>query len=72
MLNTQEHYDLIAQFERVFKIGKNYATKEDKAMWAKGRVFCHDQTNELFLAYRHGYAYGKCCFQASGTQGQAQ
>lgn len=60
MLNTQEHYDLISQFERDLKITRR--DKEDKSLWSKGIVYCHGETNALFLAYRHGYAYGKAVF----------
>jgi hypothetical protein len=63
MLGSQEHYDLISQFERDFGIKEGRAKKEPKDMWPKGYVYAHGETNAVFLAYRHGYAYGKCRFQ---------
>ena len=56
MLKTQEHEDLIAMFEREFK---GRFDKESKALWPMGRVYQDGTLNELFLAYRRGYAYGK-------------
>lgn len=57
MLKTQEHQDLLAMFEREFK-GRRF-DKEPKDIWPMGRVYQDGQVNELFLAYRRGYAYGK-------------
>lgn len=63
MLKTQEHIDLIAQFEK--DAGKLLALslrfeKEVRALWIAGRIYCHGETNTIFLAYRLGYAFGKC------------
>lgn len=59
MLKTQEHYDLMAQFERDVKpYGR--LDKESKDMWPRGLVYQDGGVNALFLAYRHGYAFGKC------------
>lgn len=33
--------------------------KEDKSLWAKGNIYQDGMTNELFLAYRKGYGFGK-------------
>jgi hypothetical protein len=57
MLKTQEHYDLMAQFERQFS---GRMDREDKSLWVNQRIYQDGQTNELFLAFRHGYAFGKC------------
>lgn len=57
MLNTQEHYDLIAMFEREYKGVRQ--DKEPKALWLRGNVYQHGEANALFLAYRRGYALGK-------------
>lgn len=59
MLNTIEHDELISQFERDFRITGGRARKEPKELWKSGHLYCHGETNELFLAYRIGYAYGK-------------
>lgn len=55
-LNTKEHYDLMAQFEKEFS--HHRLDKEPKDLWSKGNVYQNGQANELFLAYRRGYAYG--------------
>lgn len=57
MLFTTEHYELLAQFEREFKHRR--LDKEVKDLWRKGIVYQDGQTNDLFLAYRKGYALGK-------------
>jgi hypothetical protein len=57
MLKTQEHYDLMAQFEREFK-GRR-VDKEPKDGWPRGNVYQDGGVNELFLAYRRGYAFAK-------------
>lgn len=57
MLNTQEHIDLVAMFEREYT-GRRL-DKEAKELWKLGRIYQHGELNELFLAYRKGYALGK-------------
>ena len=57
MLLTKAHYDLMGLFEREFKHRR--LEREEKALWTKGVIYQDGQTNELFLAYRRGYAYGK-------------
>lgn len=64
MLNTQEHYDLIDQFERDCGVKDTRRQKEPKELWRRGIIYCHGETNALFLAYRQGYAYGKARFQS--------
>jgi hypothetical protein len=56
-LNSQEHYDLIAGFERFCKPGRT--DKEPKNMWARGIIYQDGTVNELFKVYRMGYAHGK-------------
>jgi hypothetical protein len=56
-LFAQEHYDLIAMFEREFTGLR--LDKEDKSMWPKGHVYQNGEANNLFLAYRKGYAFGR-------------
>lgn len=65
MLKTQEHQELIAMFERTFK-GQRF-DKEPKALWPMGVVYQDGKLNELFLAYRHGYAYGKSLWQGKAA-----
>lgn len=57
MLKTQEHYDLIAQFDKEFKGSR--LDKEPKDSWARGIVYQDGRINEMFLVYRKGYALGK-------------
>lgn len=59
MLKTQEHEDLIAMFEREPQFKGCRLDKESKALWPMGCVYQDGKLNELFLAYRRGYAYGK-------------
>lgn len=66
MLWTQEHYDLMAQFEKQFAVSIPgcYVSslrfqKEDKSLWTKSRIYQDGATNNLFIAYRMGYAAGK-------------
>jgi hypothetical protein len=59
MLNTQEHIDLIAMFEREPEYKGRRLDKESKASWARGVIYQDATLNELFLAYRRGYAFGK-------------
>lgn len=55
-LFSQDHYELIAMFEREFK--GHRLDKEAKEMWSKGCIFQNGETNNLFVAYRKGYALG--------------
>lgn len=57
MLKTQEHHDLMAQFEKDCKPGRT--DKEPKEMWARGIIYQAGEVNELFKVYRMGYAFGK-------------
>lgn len=56
---SQEHYELMAQFEREFHVSAIRSSKEQKSLWPQGNIYCHGETNSLFLAYRSGYALGK-------------
>lgn len=56
-LLSQEHYDLMAMFEREFHGAR--LDKEDKSIWSRGHVYQNGETNNLFLAFRRGYALGQ-------------
>jgi hypothetical protein len=60
-LHTQEHIELLAMFERdnTFSSRNRRFDKEEKSLWKKGLIYQDAYTNELFLAYRCGYAFGK-------------
>jgi hypothetical protein len=62
-LKTQEHIDLMAQFEKQFR-GRRL-DREAKEFWAKQRIYQDGQVNELFLAFRQGYALAKAIYQSS-------
>lgn len=52
-LKSQEHYDLIKNFEIFFK-GLRF-DKEPKDLWNMGVIYQDGQVNELFKAFRQGY-----------------
>lgn len=56
-LFSAEHYDLMEMFEREFR--GHRLDKEDKALWPKGNIYQSGETNDLFLAYRKGFSYGR-------------
>lgn len=55
-LLAQEHYDLMATFEREFHGLR--LDREEKRFWPQGHIYQNSETNNLFLAYRRGYALG--------------
>lgn len=57
MLQSKEHYDLLAMFEKEFKTMR--LDKEAKELWQRGIIYQNGEVNKLFLAYRKGYALGK-------------
>lgn len=56
-LNSQDHIDLMAMFEREFSHMR--LDREDKSMWPRGIVYQNGEANNAFLAYRRGYAFGR-------------
>lgn len=56
-INGREHYEMMGSFERVFR-GEGRFDRETKDLWPMGRVYQDGRINELFIAYRHGVAYG--------------
>lgn len=64
-LNSQEHIDLINQFEKDAFASSSFRgrlDKEDKPMWSKGHIYQDGMVNELFLIYRKGYSFGRCVY----------
>ena len=55
-LTTKYHYDMMAYFEKTFTHLR--LDREPKDIWVKGRIYQSDEANKLFLAFRHGVAYG--------------
>lgn len=60
-LITDEHTEILRMFEREHT-GRRM-DKESKTLWPKGRIYQDGQLNELFLAYRKGYAFAKSVYQ---------
>lgn len=56
-LFSAEHYALLEMFEREFKGLR--LDREDRRMWQRGHVYQSGEANNLFLAYRKGYAFGR-------------
>lgn len=56
MLMTQEHYALMSAFERCHS---GRFDKEEKSLWPMGVIYQDGRVNELFQAYRKGYAYSQ-------------
>lgn len=56
-LNGKEHEELMAMFEKEF-VGYRL-DHEPKALWSSGAIYQDGAVNQLFLAYRRGYAFGK-------------
>lgn len=56
MLGTQEHYDIIAFFEKSYP-GRN--DKESKELWRIGQVFQHGDRNNEFKMFLSGYMLGR-------------
>ena len=57
MLLTKEHYALMDSFEREHK-HRRLSLEKNKELWQRGNVYEDGQVNDLFLAYRKGYALG--------------
>ena len=57
MLLTKEHQDIMNQFEKDFKHLR--LDREDKSLWSKNIIYGNGETNNIFLAYRSGYSFGK-------------
>lgn len=57
-LLTKEHYDLLHYFEKCYK-HLRLDREKDKSLWARGHVYESGETNDLFMAYQHGYALGQ-------------
>lgn len=65
-IKTQEHKDLMDQFEKEFKGLR--LDKETKDLWPRGRLYQDGHANVLFLAYRRGYALARCMYVMAGKE----
>jgi len=55
-LFDEEHNKLIEMFEKEYK--GNRLDKENKELWSRCIIYQDANVNNLFLAYRKGYALG--------------
>lgn len=63
MLKDKEHYDLLTAFELCHS---GRFDREDKSLWPKGVIYQDGRVNELFLAFRRGYAHAKTTAYGDG------
>ena len=63
LLKSQEHADVMTEFEKRYK---HKPIREDKSLWAMQHVYCDDAINQAFIVYREGYALAKSIYQAKG------
>lgn len=64
-LGSQEHINIMAQFERDIRHCSAYSLRfdrEDKRLWPKGHFYQDGNTNHLFQAYKLGYSYARCVY----------
>lgn len=57
-LGSQEHCDLMDMFEREYR-GSLRLDRETKDMWPRGHIYQNGDANNVFIAYRKGYVFGK-------------
>ncbi|WP_313413205.1 hypothetical protein [Sedimentibacter sp.] len=57
-VGTKEFYEILSNFEREFKDMR--LDRENESLWEMGQVYQNGETNKLYLAYRQGYALGRC------------
>jgi len=57
---TKEHYEIMENFDRRFKVKP---AREPKEMWAKGVIYCDGHVNKDFLLFREGYSLAKATYQ---------
>lgn len=59
-LKSKEHYEIMDQFERLFK--GHRMDREDKSLWPRGHIYQNGETNNLFIAFRHGFEFGRAIY----------
>lgn len=57
-IKTQEHEEIMAQFEKDFK-GTGRMDREHKDIWKNGNIYQDGKVNQLFIAYRMGCAFAQ-------------
>ncbi len=64
-IGSKEHDTMMADFERMspsFPVRLGPFTKEPRALWSKGQIYQHGQTNEFFRMFCAGYANARCVY----------
>lgn len=56
-IKSAEFYDLLEMFERIYSHMR--LDRETQEFWSKGQIYQSGETNNLFIAYRHGYVFAK-------------
>ena len=64
LLISQEHHDLMIEFEKRYK---RKPDRESKQLWPQCHIYCNGDVNREFLAYREGYALAKAIYQRRGA-----
>lgn len=67
-LTSKEHYELMADFERIFSKGYRLDREKNKDFWKIGHVYEDGKTNLLFTAFRSGYQYGRHVERMESTE----
>ena len=61
-LDSQEHIDVMAAFERQHK-RLRLDREKDRENWKRGFVYEDGETNRLFIAFRLGCAFAKVYYR---------
>lgn len=62
LLNSQEHIDIMASFERQHRFLR-LDREKDRALWSKGYIYQDGEANRLFIAFRLGCAFAKAYYR---------
>ena len=66
-IGSQEHYDMLEQFESVYK-GQFRLDREPKEIWRLGHFYQDGHANSAFRAFSKGYAFARCKYLQGVTQ----
>lgn len=61
-IGSKDHYEAIAMFDKIVQASPTLRVrleKEDRAIWAKGRVYQDENANVAFAAFLQGVAWGR-------------
>jgi len=57
IIGSQEHYDILKQFEKIYY--HLFLEREKFEMWKNGQVYQNGEANNLYKAFIHGYSCGR-------------